>query len=167
MSLAEERIREVLMNEIKLKARITELEQQLENERIRLAACSVAALGYFEGCKDEYKSASLDDVLRLLERADLFERQQAVLVDALSKIEKWFGEFPPTGKTWATGEEMSYLAAYGSNGERDFMRSVAREALAAVRPATMINGLTEAETSASAFRCWNTYSAISGSGSHN
>ena len=58
-----------------LMARIAELEAQLENERIRLSACGAAALGYFEGCKDEYKSASLDDVLRLRERADSLERQ--------------------------------------------------------------------------------------------
>lgn len=90
-----------------LMARIAELEAQLENERIRLSACGAAALGYFEGCKDEYKSASLDDVLRLRERADSlerqlvesrdyaiseaakirteYERQQAALVDALGK----------------------------------------------------------------------------------
>lgn len=36
-----------------------------ERERMRLAACGVAALGYFNGCADEYRSASLDDVLRL------------------------------------------------------------------------------------------------------
>jgi hypothetical protein len=73
-----------------------------------LSACGAAALGYFEGCKDEYKSASLDDVLRLRERADSlerqlvesrdyaiseaakirteYERQQAVLVEALGTI---------------------------------------------------------------------------------
>ena len=52
--------------------RITELEGECEVERLRLAACGVAALGYFDGCKDEYKSASLDDVLRLNKRcADL------------------------------------------------------------------------------------------------
>ncbi len=45
--------------------RIAELEAELERERVRLAACGSAALGYFEGCKDEYRSASLDDVLRL------------------------------------------------------------------------------------------------------
>lgn len=38
---------------------------ELETERMRLAACGVAALGYFDGCKDEYRSASLEDVLRL------------------------------------------------------------------------------------------------------
>lgn len=48
--------------------RIKELEAELERERLRLAACGSAALGYFDGCKDEYKSASLDDVLRLREQ---------------------------------------------------------------------------------------------------
>jgi hypothetical protein len=38
---------------------------------------------------------------------------------ALKRIEKWFGEFPyPT-----------YGTDWGSNGERDFMRQIAREAL--------------------------------------
>ena len=43
------------------------LESDLETERLRLAACGVAALGYFDGCKDEYRSASLEDTLRLYE----------------------------------------------------------------------------------------------------
>lgn len=51
---------------------IESLRQQLETERMRLAACGVAALGYFNGCADEYKSASLEDVLRL--RADFEQR---------------------------------------------------------------------------------------------
>lgn len=50
---------------------------------------------------------------------------------ALERIERWFGEFPPTGRYWEPGgREMSYGAAFGSNGERDYMRQVAREALA-------------------------------------
>ncbi|MGK8780541.1 hypothetical protein ACRS7U_01610 [Pseudomonas aeruginosa] len=44
------------------------LRAELETERMRLAGCGVAALGYFDGCVDAYKSASLSDVLRL--RAD-------------------------------------------------------------------------------------------------
>jgi len=55
-----------------------------------------------------------------------FERMRA----ALEKIERWFGEFPATGRTWDDGSPMSYGAAYGSNGERDYMRGVARAALA-------------------------------------
>jgi len=46
------------------------LESALETERIRLAACSSAALGYFTECSDEYKSASLSDVLELRAKHD-------------------------------------------------------------------------------------------------
>ena len=55
--------------------------------------------------------------------------------EALEKIERWFGEFPETGRFWLSedGTEsdrpMSYGATWGSNGERDFMRAVARSAL--------------------------------------
>jgi hypothetical protein len=48
---------------------VRSLEDDLERERMRLAACGVAALGYFDGCKKEYDSASLQDVLRLWEKA--------------------------------------------------------------------------------------------------
>ena len=54
-----------------------------------------------------------------------FDRLRA----ALAKIAKWFGEFPPSGREWQPGEPMSYGAAFGSNGERDFMRQVAVDAL--------------------------------------
>lgn len=45
--------------------RIVELKNELEVEHMRLAGCGVAALGYFEGCADEYKSASLSFILKL------------------------------------------------------------------------------------------------------
>lgn len=51
---------------------------------------------------------------------------------ALQKIHTWFGEFPPTGKFWEDGKPMSYGSYYGSNGERDYMRSIALEALSAI-----------------------------------
>jgi len=54
----------------------------------------------------------------------------AGLVEALSQIERWDG-FPSTGKTWPeSGEPMSYSACFGSNGEREFMRQLAAQALA-------------------------------------
>ena len=61
---------------------------------------------------------------RLKEKVD---RMQA----ALQRIERWFGEFPETGEFWDNDARrpMSYGARYGSNGERDFMRQIAREAL--------------------------------------
>lgn len=55
------------------------------------------------------------------------------LVTALEQIERWDG-FPSTNETWeGSGKPVSYSAAFGSNGERDFMRGVASVALAAYR----------------------------------
>lgn len=47
---------------------------------------------------------------------------------ALERIERWFGEFPDVVDS-QTGRVTTYSYAWGSNGERDFMRTVAREAL--------------------------------------
>jgi hypothetical protein len=49
--------------------------------------------------------------------------------EALQKIARWHDEFPLTGKEWEDGTLMSYGAAHGSNGERDYMRKVALDAL--------------------------------------
>lgn len=57
----------------------------------------------------------------------------AALREALEKIVAW-GPFPATGRRWENGIEMSYGAAFGSNGERDYMRQIARAALAASSP---------------------------------
>jgi hypothetical protein len=51
---------------------------------------------------------------------------------ALQRIARWHGEFPATGRHWDEPENtrpMSYSACYGSNGERDYMRQVALDAL--------------------------------------
>lgn len=57
--------------------------------------------------------------------------QQAARIEeleaALLTVEKW--TLPVTGKTWDDGSPMSYAACYGSNGERDYMRRVARNAV--------------------------------------
>lgn len=45
-----------------------DVRNELERERMRLAAVGTAALGYFEGCCPEYESATLHDVLRLYNR---------------------------------------------------------------------------------------------------
>ncbi len=51
--------------------------------------------------------------------------------EALERIARWHGEFPETGKFWDEEKTrpMSYATAYGSNGERDFMRQLALDAL--------------------------------------
>lgn len=51
------------------------------------------------------------------------------LGDGLEKIAVWFDQFPPSGQTWPDGTPMSYGAAFGSNGERDFMRKLAGDTL--------------------------------------
>ncbi|MFU5322154.1 hypothetical protein ACM7XJ_30145 [Pseudomonas aeruginosa] len=74
------------------------LRAELETERMRLAGCGVAALGYFDGCADAYKSASLSDVLRLradcdaaLARVAELERQEPVATVAKVPGEDWNG----------------------------------------------------------------------------
>ena len=79
---------------------IKELEAELETERMRLAGCDVAAIGYFDGCKEEYRSASLDDTLRLyakhnkqsaalkLAREALFDMQ-----DSYAAVHGWKDSF--------------------------------------------------------------------------
>ena len=65
------------------------------------------------------------------ERAAQLKRKIDVMTAALKKIEKWHGEFPSTGKFWDEEKTRptSFAAEYGSNGERDYMRSVASAAL--------------------------------------
>lgn len=51
----------------------------------------------------------------------------AGLREALEKIESWM--LPETGEVWPSGNPVRYESAYGSNGARDYMRTVARAAL--------------------------------------
>jgi hypothetical protein len=57
-----------------------------------------------------------------------------VAVKALERIARWHGEFPETGQFWDDEKTrpISYGAAFGSNGERDFMRKIASDALAQI-----------------------------------
>lgn len=57
------------------------------------------------------------------------------LLEALQKIADW--EMPATGQFWDKEEKqpMSYAAAYVSNGERDYIKSIAKAAISkAVNP---------------------------------
>ena len=69
---------------------------------------------------------------RIKDELDKKDAKIEKLQAALSQVAAWEG-FPETGLFWDSPENtrpMSYSAAYGSNGERDFMRQIAREALA-------------------------------------
>lgn len=55
------------------------------------------------------------------------------LVEALERIERWHGEFPSVERE--DGTHVSYGWAFGSNGQRDFMRNIARAALKAAKEA--------------------------------
>lgn len=57
------------------------------------------------------------------------EEKIAVLRKALERISKWHGEFPETGNFYNNGKPTSYLYEHGSNGERNYMRSVSQAAL--------------------------------------
>ena len=102
-----------------------------------LIGCSIATVTL--RCKDGegdwcYKSGGWQiyrERLNDLERDIKGNGVVSVLIEALEKIEKWFGEFPESGSFYDGDKDMpvSYGCAYGSNGERDYMRGVARRAL--------------------------------------
>lgn len=51
-------------------------------------------------------------------------------IEALEKIARWHGEFPDVpAEAKARHGDLSYGSMYGSNGERDYMRQVARDAI--------------------------------------
>ncbi len=64
----------------------------------------------------------------LYELARRLECNLNTMVASLKKIERW-QDFPDTDRKWPDGQWMSYSAAFGSNGERDYMRGIARQAL--------------------------------------
>lgn len=73
-----------------------------------------------------------DNILSVHDIADQLNAltaQLAAMQAALEKIGRWQGEFPHTEQFHADGTEMSYGWCYGSNGERDYMRQIARQAL--------------------------------------
>jgi len=60
-------------------------------------------------------------------RAEAAERALAGAHEALKIIALWYGQFPPA---WdRDGTPSTYGLQYGSNGERDYMRSIALKAL--------------------------------------
>jgi len=76
-------------------ARIAELEADAERERIRLAACGVAALGYHkdgDNIHPDYESASLSDVHRLTAKLERAEAERDALRANAERIRDWVCE---------------------------------------------------------------------------
>jgi len=68
-------------------------------------------------------------------KANILEmlRHNEIMVTALARIMRWHGEFPETGEFFDEEKtrKMSYSACFGSNGERDYMRAIAKTAVTA------------------------------------
>lgn len=55
-----------LRNELKLaREELKQCQFELETERMKLAACGIAAIGQFSECMHKYESISLRDVIKL------------------------------------------------------------------------------------------------------
>ena len=61
------------------------------------------------------------------EAAEVFNPRMRRLEEALRKIEAW--QMPATGLQHPNGEPKSYAYCYGSRGEQDYVRELARKAL--------------------------------------
>lgn len=73
------------------------------------------------------KEAFMKESIKLKAENERFKAINEELVNALQIIADW--KLPESGKSWDDDTPMSYEAAYGSNGARDFIRSVAEQAL--------------------------------------
>ncbi len=107
-------------------ARVAGLEAELETERMRLAACGTAALGYFDGCADAYKSASLSDVLRLrgdcdaaLARVAEFEAQaqHSMPGEFIGRLSEFLAQRGATGKALLRELRTMLAAAPGNSAQ--------------------------------------------------
>lgn len=87
--------------------------------------------GLFEHANAELNRHLIEQNVKFRTRLKAVETTAGECVEVLQRIERWKGEFPPSHRYWdgGSGEMMSYGAAFGSNGERDFMRGLARDVL--------------------------------------
>lgn len=105
-----------------------QLQKQIEQEAAQAASMQFHpkwSPDQNTACRITYRQGATEYAEKWQEAQQLIERYEK----ALKFILKW--EFPPTGQFWDVDklQPMSYAACYGSNGERDFMRNIANEAL--------------------------------------
>lgn len=101
-----------------------------EAKTMSSAERTLKKLGYTDCGGGEFWKPPLGSVHALLE-AELAEARKDVerKTVALKKIAKWHDEFPPSCRFYEDGTQMSFGAAFGSNGQRDYMRGVAQLAI--------------------------------------
>jgi hypothetical protein len=113
-------------------------DAEKERDRWHQLACDRAAERETALNERDALRAERDDLAKKLDweaalKTALAESQErlaarvAKLEAALRRIEKWFGEFPLV--TGRDGKPSTFGTEYGSNGERDYMRQIARAAL--------------------------------------
>ena len=114
---------------------------ELRTQRDALLPALRALYGWIKAEVEYFGANSPDDfIIEMVEKAlagdgyggcqiAALTAQRDELLAALKRIEAW-NSFPPTNEFW-TGSlvPVSYETKFGSNGARDFMRSVAREAI--------------------------------------
>lgn len=118
-------------NELTATQRADALEEECEDYRnnIQIAANQIDHWRNRAKSENEEKLKELERISALSRQLTSVQAENRKMRTALERIERWHGEFPPTGKTWNDGSPLSYSAAFGSNGESDYMREVARAAL--------------------------------------
>lgn len=92
------------------------------------AAGSDVLTAHIKVCEKHPLRAAEAEIADLQAKLAQAQKELAEARAALEQISAWDG-FPSSGMRWPDGERMSYGAAFGSNGERDFMRSVVAAAL--------------------------------------
>jgi hypothetical protein len=92
-----------------------------ENAR-RIVACVNFCAGLSTEIIENSRCGEYQQVL--LKERDTYRELCVEMLEALQTIKDW-EKFPATGEFWESGKEMSFETCYGSNGARDYMRSVA------------------------------------------
>lgn len=123
---------------------VTSRREDADTERLLQIAKAIDDLGWHNSAHQVSNAAHTinslhkteqklpeDAYIELITEINELREKHATALDALARIERWFGEFPETGEYWDKEKTrpISYGAQNGSNGERDFMRAIARAAL--------------------------------------
>jgi hypothetical protein len=109
---------------------VTPIDRELTAEQEARVRSLLLSSGQFHGeYTSDYSLRSAREIVYLRDEVARLKMREDDAQYALQRIERWEGEFPATGRVWDDGTPMSYFACFGSNGERDFMREIAREML--------------------------------------